>query len=64
MMKKLLIVPLLLLSWSVFGGETVEVKVSGMYCEMCAYGHQLGLNDIEGVKAAQVTTAVRVAGLK
>ena len=54
MKKRLLILPLLLLPLLVFAGESIEVKVDGMYCEVCAYGLQTSLNDMKGVKEARV----------
>ena len=56
-MKRLLLLPLLLFPLVTYAGETVEVKVGGMFCEMCAYGLQLSLNNIEGVKEAKVDYA-------
>ena len=56
-MKRLLLLPILLLPLVAYAGETVEVKVSGMFCEMCAYGLQMSLNNIEGVKEAKVDYA-------
>lgn len=56
-MKRLLLLSILILPLVTYAGETVEVKVSGMFCEMCAYGLQLSLNNIEGVKEAKVDYA-------
>lgn len=53
-MRRLLILPLMLMPLLTYAGETVEVKVSGMYCPACAFGLQMSLNDIEGVKDAKV----------
>ena len=55
--KRLLILSLLLYSLVSQAGETVEVKVSGMFCEMCAYGLQLSLRNLEGVQDAKVDYA-------
>ena len=57
MMKQLLIIPLMLLPFLVNAGEVIEGKVKGMFCEVCAYGLQINLNDIEGVKEAKVDYA-------
>lgn len=56
-MKRLLILSLMLMPLLSYAGETVEVKVSGMYCPACAYGLQMSLNGIEGVKEAEVDYA-------
>ncbi|MFC1681451.1 heavy-metal-associated domain-containing protein [Pseudomonadota bacterium] len=47
-------VSLLLLPLFVFAGETIELKVDGMYCQMCAYGLQSSLKEMQGVKDAKV----------
>jgi len=57
MIERLLIVPLMLLPLLVNAGEVVEAKVKGMFCEMCAYGLQMNLNEIDGVKEAKVDYA-------
>lgn len=57
MIKKLVILPLLLMPWLALAGEIIDVKVNGMYCPMCAYGLQSSLRDLTGVKDAKVDYA-------
>lgn len=52
-MKKLLLVTLMLGSMSVFA-ETVDVKVSGMVCSMCAQGIQKKFSSQESIKKLNV----------
>jgi len=57
MIKRLLILPFMLLPLLVNAGEVIEGKVKGMFCEMCAYGLQMNLANMEGVKEAAVNFA-------
>jgi len=52
-MKKLALVSLLMMSLNVMA-ETVDVKVSGMVCSMCAQGIQKKFSGQESVKKLNV----------
>jgi copper chaperone CopZ len=54
MKRSLLAFSCLVLVSGAFAGKSVEVDVNGMFCEMCAYGLSLSLNELEGVKKAKV----------
>jgi len=52
-MKKLVLVSLMMMTLNVFA-ETVDVKVSGMVCSMCAQGIQKKFSGQESVKKLNV----------
>ncbi|MDH3692539.1 MAG: heavy-metal-associated domain-containing protein [Gammaproteobacteria bacterium] len=56
-MKRSLLVFTLLVSLGAatgHAGKSVEVNVNDMFCDMCAYGLSLSLNQLDGVKKAKV----------
>lgn len=62
-MKKILIVMMIVSSFSVFAGE-IHVKVSGMVCSMCAQGIQKKFSNEKSVKDLKVNMDEKLVTIK